>query len=241
MTVEAYVIATALTDGVVREFPFTFSVSAADTVKLVLEDFSTGVQVTIAPEDFSVELGAFAGGTVTYPLTGSPVAAGSRTFILRETLALQTYSVNSQTAYNPNYVSAVWDKIFRVVQELRERANRTLALPYGSTVNAAVPALTETEQVLVGGPDGFSWGPTPSEIANAQANAEQTTQDRLQTGADRLQTGQDRAEVEAIRDQIPDANGGIFVIGESAISITVAVADAVIVTETPDTVTLEFN
>ena len=71
--------------------------------------------------------------------------------------------------------------------------------------------------------------------------AAKAEKDRLQTGQDRLQTGQDRAEVAAIRDQIPDANGGIFVIGETAISITVAVADAVIVTETTDTVTLEFN
>ena len=87
----------------------------------------------------------------------------------------------------------------------------------------------------------------------AQEWAENPVDDPVETGQfsalhwaakaklDRLQTGQDRAEVETIRDQIPDANGGIFVIGETAISITVAVADAVIVTETADTVTLEFN
>ena len=85
-------------NGSNTNFPFPFLVPAASDLVVTyidadgVETVLTGTQYSVAPNGFDNP----SGGTVVYPLSGSPIAAGTNLLIERTLPVIQTVSVSNQ-------------------------------------------------------------------------------------------------------------------------------------------------
>src|SRR4051812_12847863 len=88
-------------NGATTTWPFTFLIPNDDSITVTLVLISSGDETVLAPSVFSVSgLGVPAGGIVTYPLSGSPLAATYKIVVERFVPELQnTDLVNEGGAY----------------------------------------------------------------------------------------------------------------------------------------------
>ena len=66
----------------------------------------------------------FAGGSVTYPLSGAPIATGTKLTIVREVPYTQTTVLANQGGYYPEVVEARFDLVYMAMQQLAEIVGR---------------------------------------------------------------------------------------------------------------------
>jgi len=115
-------------DGTTTAFPFAFKVPQAADLAVVYSD-ATGTDVTLSPSQYAATgFGADAGGTVTYPLSGSPIAPGTTLAIKRSVAALQPASLSNQGALWPQVIEAALDRIVMVCQGVIDTASRALVV-----------------------------------------------------------------------------------------------------------------
>ena len=125
-------------NGATTVFPFAFHIPNAASLKVVLAEIATGVLTEITAGNYSVTgLGNPSGGSVTYPLVGSPIASTHRIAIYREMPVTQEVVVSNQTAYYADVAMRVWDDHIMIMQELRDDTNRAVKVPIGSEGTAA--------------------------------------------------------------------------------------------------------
>lgn len=120
-----------LGNGAATSFTFPFGAGSPSDIKLYLLD-ENDVGTEVPSNQYSVTLNqADETGTLTTNFPDGPLPIDGRIFIGRETDNTQTVIVNSQTAYDPAVVMRVWDKLTRLVQELRYDVNRAAKVPIG--------------------------------------------------------------------------------------------------------------
>jgi hypothetical protein len=119
----------ALGNGATTVFNYGFLINlAADA--LVVFTSAAGVETVLGPSLYSITgLGNAAGGTVTYPLAGSPIAAGTRLTIARNAPDTQLTDLVSQGSFSPDVVETGLDDIVLQVQQLAEMASRSVMGP----------------------------------------------------------------------------------------------------------------
>lgn len=110
-------------DGVNTAFNFSFQVRGASDLVVTYTDAS-GISTTLPSSAYSVALNAIAagqlwaaGGAVTYPLSGSPIASGTRLTITRQLAPLQSTSLINQGGYYPQSVESALDVLTMMVQQ----------------------------------------------------------------------------------------------------------------------------
>lgn len=110
------------------EFDYAFKVFRADDLVVVLTAID-GTETTLARgTDYSVDgVGNEAGGTVTYPLGGDPLATGEILTILREIPAVQETDLRNQGAYYPETIEDELDRSRMIDQQQQEQLDRTLS------------------------------------------------------------------------------------------------------------------
>ena len=120
-------------------FPYSFPILSASHLTVIYTD-ADDVETTLSASQYSVTgIGSRTGGSVTYPLAGSPIAAGTKLTIVRTVPYTQTTVLSNQGGYYPEVIEARLDQIYMAMQQLAEIVGRT------STFSISDPA-TETQQ-----------------------------------------------------------------------------------------------
>jgi hypothetical protein len=156
-------------DGVTTVFPFSFAVRSAADISVLYTDASGNVS-TLAANLYTVNLNAIpagqlygVGGTVTYPLVGSPIAVGTNLTIVRSVALTQTSSLINQGGYFPQVVEQALDVLTMALQQINETIGRSLTIPVSSTAATVLP--TPVANMVLG------WNATATAIVNIAAPA----------------------------------------------------------------------
>jgi hypothetical protein len=128
-------------NGSTTVFPFAFKVQQAADLVVVYTD-ATGTDFTLSPSQYAATgFGVDAGGAVTYPLSGAPIAAGATLTIYRDVAPTQPTSISNQGAMWPQVIEAALDRLTFIAQKITDTASRALVIsPTDGGTLAALPA-----------------------------------------------------------------------------------------------------
>lgn len=132
-----------LGNGTATSFAFTFKVFSSADILVTLAD-SAGVEtVLVLDTDFTVTLNAnqdtSPGGSITYPITGAPLAVGSSLSIVGDLDYDQPYDIPAGGNFSPLALENQLDRTIMQIQQLDERIDRALLLPVNSSFTVALP------------------------------------------------------------------------------------------------------
>jgi hypothetical protein len=152
-------------NGVTTSFPFSFKVFAPTDVKVVIAN-SAGVEtVLVLNSDYSVSLNAnqdtSPGGTITYPISGSPLPSGSRLTIVGNIDYDQPLDLPPGGNFSPLALENQLDRTVMQVQQLAEIVGRSVSLPVTAAASTRLPA-PEANKFL-------AWDSTGTALVNAGA------------------------------------------------------------------------
>lgn len=114
--------ALALGNGITTVFPFSFSAENASDIKVAVI-LPNGVRVDEPPNNYTVSLGPGESGSVT--MNVAPVS-GAVVLVYRDSVSVQEVNITNQSSFNPNIVEQVWDRLTRLVQEVKGEGKKTL-------------------------------------------------------------------------------------------------------------------
>lgn len=126
-------------------FSFTFKVFTKTEIT-VTKTTSDVDSVLTLDSDYSVSLNSDQnnnpGGTITYPITGSPMTADSSLVISRNVAFTQGTDLLNAGNWNPDSVENMADKAMMAAQQLSEQLGRCLSIPIVSSdgVDTSLPA-----------------------------------------------------------------------------------------------------
>jgi len=111
-------------NGATTVWPYTFPIPDASYLSVIYTDAS-GVETTLSASLYSVTgIGTLTGGNVTYPLSGSPIATGTKLTIVRTVPYTQTTVFSNQGGYYPEVVEQRFDYVYMAMQQLAEIVSR---------------------------------------------------------------------------------------------------------------------
>jgi lysophospholipase L1-like esterase len=120
-------------NGSTTAFPFTFKVFATSDVKVVIANSANVETVLVLNTDYSVSLNAnqetSPGGTVTYPISGSPLPSGSVLSIIGNLDYSQPLDLPSGGNFSPLALENQLDRTTIQIQQLKEQVDRSAKLP----------------------------------------------------------------------------------------------------------------
>ena len=128
-------------NGLATSFPFDFKVFAKTDIAVVFAN-SLGVESTLVLDsDYSVTLNADQnanpGGSIAYPIIGSPMTATQALAIVGGLDYSQTSALPTGGAYNATIVERALDRITILTQQLRETVNRGVQLAFTTAANVS--------------------------------------------------------------------------------------------------------
>lgn len=144
-------------NGATTEWPYTFKIPTSDDLVVSLFLKSTNAETILDPADYSVTgIGTDEGGTVTYPLTGSPVSSLYYLVIKREVALKQELDITNQDGFYPESVEAQLDLMVMQNQQLSETISRSIVTPpsldpvdYEEFTVALLTAATNSDEVVI--------------------------------------------------------------------------------------------
>lgn len=126
---------TLLGNGSTTAFSFNFVYDSAADIFVIFTD-ATGAQTALSSTQYTLvlnppALGSIwgAGGTVTYPLMGSPIASGTSLTIYRQLPYTQNTSISNQGDFYPQVVEAALDTLCMETQQLAAQVTRSIQVP----------------------------------------------------------------------------------------------------------------
>lgn len=130
-------------NGVATSWPYKFMIPKASQLSVIVTDLN-GNQTQLSPTQFAVSgLGSKNGGTVTYPLSGTPLALGWSITILRSLQIVQQTDIVNQSGFYPDVLESAMDYQTMTQQQLAEQQTRSIAFPVvddQTAINAVLPA-----------------------------------------------------------------------------------------------------
>lgn len=139
-------------NGVTTSWPFNFKVPTAADLVVVYTDVE-GVDTTLSygSQYSATGFGQDAGGTVTYPLSGSPIATGTKLTIYRNVAVTQPTSISNQGAMWPAIIEAALDRLTFIAQKIADTVSRAITIsPTDSTALNPLPNATQRANSLLG-------------------------------------------------------------------------------------------
>jgi hypothetical protein len=146
-----------LGNGATTTFSYPFAMPAASEAVLIYTD-PLGNQAALAPGSYTITGigqptagGGPQGGTVTYPLSGSPIPVGSSLTLMRALPLEQPNSFTNQGGLWPLVVEASDDNLAMQVQQIAEQVNRALLFnPVDNGPFATFPIASKRALQLLG-------------------------------------------------------------------------------------------
>lgn len=124
-------------------FAYTFPILDASHLSVIYTD-ADDVETTLSASLYSVTgIGGRTGGSVTYPLSGSPIATGTKLTIVRTVPYTQTTVLSNQGGYYPEVIEARFDYIYMAMQQLAEIVGRY------TTSSISDPATEQSNYALI--------------------------------------------------------------------------------------------
>lgn len=132
-------------------FSFGFEIDSAAYIVLLLTS-PAGVTTTVSAGSYSVAgLGNPAGGTITYPVTGPPLATGYKLTLVRVLPLQQLVDLINQSNYFPDTVEGGMDYLMMVIQQIAALALHSIRAPIVDSSPAMVlPAAAARAGYLLG-------------------------------------------------------------------------------------------
>lgn len=148
-------------------FPFTFKVFSKTDVQAQLTDVGAVISTLVQDSDYSVTLNAdqdaSPGGSITYPLSGAPLATGEKLVLLGSTAYDQPTDLPEGGAYRARVVEDALDRIVFLIQQLSEEVGRSLTLPASAaTADTTLPA-PESDKLI-------GWNTAATALVNLNAS-----------------------------------------------------------------------
>lgn len=130
--------------GAQTSWPFTFKVFAAGDIAVTIAN-SLGVETALVLNtDYSVSVNpnqdTSPGGTVTYPLSGSPLPVGSKLTIIGNLPYDQPLDLPSGGNFSPLALENELDRLAMQIQQLRENLSRALQVRVTSGASVVLPS-----------------------------------------------------------------------------------------------------
>lgn len=173
MTIETTAIVTTQQgDGANTVWTYSFLIPAAADMIVSLTDRTTGIVTVLSSALYTATgLNNSNGGTVTYPLTGSPLTTNSNITIERSLAYTQDTDLVNQGGYYPDVVEAALDYITMLTQQLSNLGDRALVTPVTDpAVPLALPSVYErADQMLGFDSDGNPVASQPSSASVSSA------------------------------------------------------------------------
>jgi hypothetical protein len=152
-------------NGATTVWPFSFPVLSASDLVVIVTD-PDGVSTVLLSTQYSTTgIGSPNGGTLTYPLSGSPLATGWSILIKRTVPLTQTTDIQNQGGFYPDIIERALDRIVFQVQQIAEVADRSLRFP-DSESGLILPSLASR----VGRFLGFDAGGAPVALSGTGAD-----------------------------------------------------------------------
>lgn len=138
-------------NGAATVFSFNFEIGSANEIVLQLTSPSGGIS-PISSSAYSVSgLGNPAGGTITYPLTGSPLAQGYSLTLTRIVPLQQLVDLVNQSNYFPDAVEGALDYLMMAIQQVSQIASYALQAPQSDLSPAVImPAAAQRASMVLG-------------------------------------------------------------------------------------------
>jgi hypothetical protein len=143
-------------NGATTLFPFTFPAVAVGDLQVYYTDAS-GNLTLLSPTLYTVVLNASvspnptpAGGSVTYPLTGSPIAAGTLLTIVRALDETQNTSFANQGTVYPKVIETQFDYLTMLIQQLQEQLGRSIDVAISDPAPLALPPVAQRAGLIMG-------------------------------------------------------------------------------------------
>lgn len=127
-------------NGVTTSWPFTYPVILSTDIEVILTNVAGVDQAALNPSLYTIDVSA---GTVTYPLTGSPLATGWKITLLRVEPLTQLTTLTTQGAFTAQNIERALDKLTMITQQHDEALSRTISYPVSQT-----PSSTDTTLFL---------------------------------------------------------------------------------------------
>lgn len=149
-------------NGVITSFAFGFKTNAAADLRVVKLAF--GVETTLTlNSDYSVTLNAdqevSPGGTISYPISGSPLAASETLTIISNLAISQQTDLPNLGAFYPTVIEDALDRAIMLIGQQQEVLARSITLQ-ASTTGVAVELPTPSANLAIG------WNSTGTALAN---------------------------------------------------------------------------
>lgn len=130
-------------NDVATEFPFSFRVFGKSDLAVILTGAGGGEATLTLDSHYSVALNddqdANPGGTVTYPVSGDPLATGETLTVIGSLPESQETDITNGGGFFPQVIEDRFDYITALVQQLREEINRTVRLPPSDAGSSLLP------------------------------------------------------------------------------------------------------
>lgn len=117
-------------NGATTAFNFSFIAGSASNIQVIYTDALSN-QSVLSPSQYTLVLNAAApgqiwgvGGSVTYPIVGSPIANGTSITIRRIVPITQTTSISNQGDFYPQVVEAAMDTLCLEIQQVAARTGQ---------------------------------------------------------------------------------------------------------------------
>lgn len=155
-----------LGNGVTTVFSFNFDIPESGDEQITYTD-AAGTSTVLSPTLYTITgFGVATGGTLTYPLVGSPIAAGTQLTIARILPITQEVSFSNQGAVYLNVTETAFDTVVMQIQQIDEAQNRNITAPI-TDPNAplSLPSATARANLLF----GFDASGNPTAVSSAPA------------------------------------------------------------------------
>lgn len=138
-------------NGLTLSFDFTFPVPLQSELFVYLTS-PGAAPVLLVPGLYSVTgIGTANGGSVTYPLVGSPIPTGTTLTIQRKVPYVQLTDLVNQSGFYPNVVENALDYLTMQTQQLAQALALSLNVPLESVLaNLTLPTAAARANTLVG-------------------------------------------------------------------------------------------
>lgn len=170
-------------------FAFSYKTYDKRELQVIVSDGVTPQTLTL-DSDYGVFLNAdqvtTPGGLITYPLIGSPLAAGLSLVVVSAVPNSQDVSLPTGGAFNAGSVELGFDRLEVQLQQFNDTLNRTIRVPVGEVVSTPLPAALVRAGYLL----GFDGAGNPVAVAPTNGSAAALAIDLASTASTTKGAGQ---------------------------------------------------